>query len=38
MCSNPAGVQAFRTLGGGWYWTGSGYHQAGFISSPNQNY
>ncbi len=38
MCSNPAGVQAFRTLGGGWYWTGSPYHQAGFISSPNQNY
>jgi hypothetical protein len=38
MCSNPAGVQTFRTLGGGWYWNGSTYNQAGFVFSPNQSY
>lgn len=38
MCSNPAGLQDFKTLGYGWYWDGSLYKFIGGFYSPNQNY
>lgn len=37
-CSNPAGSQAFKTLGFGYYWNGSSYFFIGGFYSPAQNY
>jgi hypothetical protein len=38
MCSNPAGTQAFKTLGYGWFYNSLDYDLIGGFTSPIQNY